>query len=125
MGSWNAELGTEALILCPKGILAKAEVETEKLSPQNKHMNNTTLESHRDYMTRMFSGMTIRDAERHQGFITALYATEAFLVERTRKELIKNKTDQALLEKDESPAFAEPSPLYVFSIANAPEAVNT
>lgn len=124
MGSWNAELGTEASSLCPKGISAKTEVETEKLSPQNKHMNNTTLESHRDYMTRMFSGMTIRDAERHQGFITALYATEAFLVERTRKELIKNKTDQALLEKDESPAFAELSPIYVFSIANPPEAVN-
>jgi len=84
-----------------------------------------TLKSHRDYMNRMLCSMSVRDAERHSGFITALYATEAFLVERTRKELIKNKTDQALLEKDESPAFAGLSPIYVFSIANAPEAVNT
>ncbi len=75
-------------------------------------------------MQRMFSSMTIRDAERHSGFIEALYATEAFLVEKARKELIKNKTEQALLEKDESPAFAELSP-YVFKIANVLESVNT
>ena len=87
-------------------------------------MENITLKSHRDYMNRMLCSMSVRDAEKHSGFITALYATEAFLVERTRRELIKNKTDQALLEKDESPAFAELSPIYVFSIANAPEAVN-
>ena len=125
MGSWNAELGIEASSLCPKGISAKAEVGTENLSPQQKHMNDITLESHRDYMNRMLGSMSVRDAERHSGFITALYATEAFLVERARTALIKNKTDQALLEKDESPAFAELSPIYAFSIANAPEAVNT
>jgi len=87
-------------------------------------MENITLKPHRDYMNRMLCSMSVRDAEKHSGFITALYATEAFLVERTRRELIKNKTGQALLEKDESPAFAELSPSYVFSIANAPEAVN-
>ena len=74
-----------------------------------------TLKSHRDYINRMFCSMSVRDAERHSGFITALYATEAFLVERTRKELIKNKTDQALLAKDESPAFAGLSSIYAFS----------
>jgi hypothetical protein len=72
----------------------------------------------------MFSSMSIRNAERHSSFIEALYATEAFLVEKARKELIKNKTDQALLKKGKSPAFAELSPLYAFSIANPPEAVN-
>lgn len=85
-----------------------------------------TLESHRDYMNRMLGSMSVRDAERHSGFITALYVTEAFLVERARRSLIKNKTKQeALLEKDESPAFAGLSSVYAFRIANAPEAVNT
>lgn len=111
MGSWNAELGTEASSLCPKGISAKAEVGTENLSPQNKHMNDITLVSHRDYMKRMFSGMTIRDAERHQSFIEALYATEAYLVEQAR-------------DKQKSPAGAELKPLYIFSIAPQLGAVN-
>ena len=74
-------------------------------------------------MDRMLRSMSVRDAERYSGFIAALYATEAFLVERTRKELIK-KTDQALHKKGKSPAFAELSPIYAFSIANPPEAVN-
>ena len=102
--------------------MAKAEVGAEG-KEQNTIME-ITLKSHRDYMNRMFGSMNIRDAERHSGFITALYATEAFLVERTRKELIKNKTDQALLKKGKSPAFAELQPIYAFSIANTPEAVN-
>lgn len=126
MGSWNAGISKRGLKPLPERDPRQSPgVGTENLSPQNKRMNDITLESHRDYMTRMFSGMTIRDAERHQGFISALYATEAFLVERARRSLIKNKTEQAaLLEKDESPAFAELSPSYVFSIAKRPEAVN-
>ena len=75
----------------------------------------------------MFSSMTIRDAERHTGFIEALYATEAFLVEKTLEDidnLIENEIDQALLEKDESPAFAELMPSYVFNIAPRPKSVN-
>ncbi len=73
-----------------------------------------TLESHRDYMKRMFAGMTIRDAERHQSFIEALYATEAYLVGQARKESVKQK----------SPARAELKPSYTFSIAPELRAVN-
>jgi len=113
MGSWNAELGIEASSLFPKGISAKAEVGTENLSPQQKQMNDITLESHRDYMTRMFSGMTIRDAERHQDFIEALYATEVFLVERALKQK-KNETAKVPLKH-----------LNIFSIASEPLAVNS
>jgi len=113
MGSWNAELGTEASSLFPKGISAKAEVGTENLSPQQKQMNDITLVSHRDYMKRMFSDMTIRDAERHQDFIEALYATEAYLVEQALKQ-IKNETAKVPLK-----------PSYIFSIASEPMAVNS
>ena len=70
-----------------------------------------TLESHRDYMTRMFGGMTIRDAERRQGFISALYATEAYLVEQALKQK-KNETAEVPLNP------------YIFSIATEPQAVN-
>jgi len=76
-------------------------------------MNDITLVSHRDHMKRMFSGMTIRDAERHQGFISALYATEAYLVERALKQ-IKNETAKVPLKHS-----------YIFSIANDPIAVNS
>jgi hypothetical protein len=72
-----------------------------------------TLESHRDYMKRMFCGMTIRDAERHEGFISALYATEAFLVERTLRQK-KNETAKVPLK-----------PYNNFSIAITPLAVNS
>lgn len=76
-------------------------------------MNDITLVSHRDYMKRIFSGMTIRDAERHQGFISALYATEAFLVEKVLKQK-KNETAEVPLK-----------PYYIFSVANDPIAVNS
>lgn len=85
-----------------------------------------TLESHRDYMNRMLGSMSIRDAERYPSYIQALYATEAYLVEQARKRLlIAGETDQEMLKKGKSPAFAELLPVYNFSIANAPEAVNT
>lgn len=83
-----------------------------------------TLKSHRDYMHRMLGSMSVRDAERHSSFIEALYATEAYLVEQARKQLIAGKAARATLKKGKSPAFAELSPIYAFSIANAPEAVN-
>lgn len=44
-----------------------------------------TLKSFEDYIKRMFSSMTIRDAEMHSDFITAIYATEAFLVGKARQ----------------------------------------
>ena len=43
------------------------------------------LKSFEDYIQRMFSSMTIRDAEMHSDFISAIYATEAFLVEKARQ----------------------------------------
>jgi len=76
-------------------------------------MIKISLESHRDYMKRMFRDMTIRDAERHQDFIEALYATEAFLVEKDLKQK-KNETAKVPLKKS-----------YIFSIATAPLAVNS
>lgn len=74
-------------------------------------MDDITLESHRDYLKRMFSGMTIRDAQKHSSFIEALYATEAYLVERALKQK-KNETAEVPLNP------------YIFSIANDLIAVN-
>lgn len=76
-------------------------------------MNDITLVSHRDYMKRMFSDMTIRGAERHQDFIEALYATEAYLVEQALKQ-IKNETAKVPLKHS-----------YIFSIASEPLVVNS
>lgn len=83
-----------------------------------------TLQSHRDYMQRMLSSMSIRDAKRHQSYIQALYATEAYLVDQARKKSLITKIDECACEKGKSPAFAGPSPMYAFSIANAHESVN-
>jgi len=77
-----------------------------------------TLQSHGDYMKRMFSSMTIRDAQRHSGFFEALYATEAWLVEQARKKA-ENPTEVSRVSR-RLPISRKP----IYIIAPAIGAVN-
>lgn len=61
-----------------------------------------TLQSYRDYIRQMVGSMTVCDAKKHQGFIEALYATEAFLVEKAKIQLQYTENQKV---NEESPAL--------------------
>ncbi len=71
-----------------------------------------TLESHRDYMRKMFATMTVEQTRRHPDFVGALYATEAFLVEKVlneKKPAIAGKTSFELPLNREAIRIIAPS----------------